>query len=149
MDPKRNDPSRSFNFPSSFPKLWENIEDKMNQWMGKKSDSSTTETGISISEDNQYVYVEAQLPGIRPEELDISLHQNQLWIKAEKKEVEDNKDKKFYRRARSSFNYQVELPALVEDNTEQTDYQNGILKMTFKKAPQSQKRKISINKPSI
>ncbi|WP_068471193.1 Hsp20/alpha crystallin family protein [Candidatus Protochlamydia phocaeensis] len=140
MDRGRNLVPRSFfRFPSSFPSLWEEMEDKMNQWIGWGN-----ETGVSVSEDDQNIYVEAQLPGLKSEDIDISFHQNTLWIKGEKKEEEEDKDKKFYRRARNSFFYQVELPAQIEENTEQANYQDGILKITFKKTQQSQMRKIPI-----
>jgi HSP20 family protein len=132
-------PRSFFRFPSSFPSIWGEMEDKMNQWMGWNSD-----TGVTVSEDNDKVYVEAHLPGMKPEELDISVHQNTLWIKAEKKEEEEDKEKKFYRRARNSFFYQVELPSQVEDNTEKANYKDGVLTLTFTKTQQSQRRKIAI-----
>lgn len=132
-------PRSFFRFPSSFPSLWEDVEDKMGQWLGW-----TNETGITVSEDNQNVYVEAHLPGLRQEDLDISIHQNTLWVKGERQEEQDEKDKKFYRRAKNSFFYQVELPSRVEENTEQANYENGVLKITFKKTQQGQMRKISV-----
>ncbi|MBA2367685.1 MAG: Hsp20/alpha crystallin family protein [Candidatus Protochlamydia sp.] len=141
MDDRGKDiiPRSFFRLPSSIPSLWGDMEDKMSQWMGL-----TPDTGVTVSEDNDHVYVEAHLPGMKTDELDISVHQNTLWIKAEKKEEEEDKEKKFYRRAKNSFFYQVELPSSVEDNTEQANYKDGVLKVTFKKNQQSQKRKISV-----
>lgn len=137
-------PRSFFRFPSSLPSLWSDMEDRMSQWMGRSE-----ETGVTVSEDNQNVYIEAQLPGLKSSELDISLHQNTLWIKGEKEEKEEDKTKKFYRRANNSFFYQVDLPSQVEENSEQAEFQDGILFITFKKTQQSQVRKISVeNKPS-
>lgn len=139
------EPSRSFiprsfqRFSSSLPNLWGEMEDRMSQWMGGGS-----ETGVTVSEDDQHVYIEAQLPGLKPEDLDISVNQNTVWIKGERKEEEKDKDKKFYRRARNSFFYQVELPAQVEENTEEAEFQDGVLTVSFKKTQQSQVRKISV-----
>lgn len=132
-------PRSFFRFPSFLPNLWEDMEDRMTRWMGDESS-----TGVTVSEDDKNVYVEAHLPGLRSDDLDISIHQNTLWIKGEKKEEEEDKDKKFYRRARNAFFYQVELPSQVEDNTEQAQYQDGVLKLTFRKTQQSQVRKISL-----
>jgi HSP20 family protein len=122
-----------------FPSLWEEMEDRLGQWVGEGN------TGVTVSEDDKNVYVEAQLPGLKSDDIDISLNQNTLWIKGEKQEEEENKDKKYYRRARNSFFYQVALPSQVEENTEQAQFQDGILKVSFKKARQSQVRKISIS----
>lgn len=123
----------------SFPSLWEDMEDRMSQFMNWGSD-----TGVSVSEDNENVYVEAHLPGLTSDDLDIAFHQNTLWIKGSKKEEEEDKDKKFYRRAKNSFFYQVDLPTQVEENTEEAQYQDGVLRITFKKTRQGQMRKISV-----
>lgn len=131
-------PRSFFRFPS-FPNLWEEMEDRLGQWMGKEGN-----TGVTVSEDDKNVYVDAHLPGIKAKEIDISLNQNTLWIKGEKKEEEQNKDKKFYRRAQSSFFYQVDLPCQVEENSEQAQFEDGVLRVSFKKAQQSQVRKIAI-----
>jgi HSP20 family protein len=125
-------------FSRFFPSLWEEMEDRLGQWMGEGS------TGVTVSEDDKNVYVEAQLPGLKSDEIDVSLNQNTLLIKGEKQEEEEDKEKKYYRRARNSFFYQVALPSQVEEDTEQAQYQDGILQITFKKARQSQVRKISI-----
>lgn len=132
-------PRSFFRFPSFLPSLWEEMEDRVGQWMGGEGN-----TGVTVSEDDQHIYVEAQLPGLKSTDIDISLNQNTLWIKGEKQEEEEDKDKKYYRRARNSFFYQVELPTQVEESSEQAQFQDGILKVTFKKARQSQVRKISI-----
>lgn len=133
-------PRSFFRIPSFLPSLWEEMEDRLGRWgMGENN-------GISISEDDQHVYVEAHLPGLKTNDIDISLNQNTLWIKGEKKEEteEKDKDKKYYRKARSSFIYQVELPNQVEETSELAQFEDGILKITFNKAKQSQARKITI-----
>lgn len=140
-DPQRTLVPRSFfRVPSFIPSLWEEMEDRLGQWMGGEGN-----TGVSVSEDDKNVYVEAHLPGLKSNEVDVSLNQNTLWIKGEKKEEEESKEKKYYRRARSTFFYQVELPSAIEESSENAEFQDGILKITFKKTQQSQVRKISIN----
>lgn len=146
MDPNRERnivPRSFFRLPESFPSFsfpsfptWEEMTNQLSEFGGN--------TGVSVSEDDKNVYVEAQLPGLKPDDVDISINRNTLWIKGEKKEEEENKDKKFYRRARNSFFYQVDLPSQIEENSEQAQFQDGILKVAFKKAQQSQVRKISI-----
>lgn len=143
MDPEKNPeknivPRTFFRMPK-FPSLWEEMEDRMGQWMGLKNDS-----GVSVSEDDNNIYVEAQVPGLKPEDIDVSVQQNTLLIKAERQEEEVDKDRKYYRQARKSFYYQVELPGTVEEHTEQANYEHGVLKISFKKSNVSPKRKISV-----
>jgi HSP20 family protein len=133
-------PRSFFRFPSFLPSLWEEMEDRVGQWMGGEGN-----TGVTVSEDDQNVYVEAQLPGLKSNEIDISLNQNTLWIKGEKQEEEEDKEKRYYRRARNAFFYQVELPTQIEEASEHAQFQDGVLKVAFKKARQSQVRKISIS----
>lgn len=136
-------PRSLFRFSSFFPSLWEEMEDRLGQWVGGESN-----TGVTVSEDDKHVYVEAHLPGLKASDIDISLNQNTLWIKGEKEEEEEEKDKKYYRRARNSFFYQVDLPSQVEEASEQAQFQDGVLKVTFTKARQSQVRKISVKNGS-
>jgi HSP20 family protein len=139
-DPEKKNlvPSSFFRFPNFLPNLWGEIEGRMNQWTGAGN------SGVTVSEDDKRVYIEAQLPGLKSNEIDISLDQNTLRIKGEKKEGEEDKEKRFYRRAQSSFFYQVELPSQVEENSEQAQFEDGVLRITFKKTQQSQVRKIPI-----
>lgn len=130
-------------FPSLFtsnwlPNIWnwDEMEENMNQWFGKN-------TGVSVSEDNQNVYVEANVPGLKPEEIEVTLDHNTLRIRGEKKE-EEEKGKTYYRRAQQSFFYQVDLPSQVQENTEQAEYQEGILKISFKKAKKDAVKKINV-----
>ncbi len=140
MDRGRNLTLSSFFRPSSlFPNLWEEVGDRLSQRSG-----SENSTGVTVSEDDQNIYIEAQLPGLTSNEIDVSLNQNTLWIRGEKLEEEEDRNRKYYRRASNTFFYQVDLPSQVEENSEQAQFQNGVLKINFKKIHQNQVRKIAI-----
>jgi HSP20 family protein len=102
-------------------------------------------SGLSISEDEKYVYIEAYVPGIKSEEIELSLNQGILWIKAIKKEeIKDNK-KKFYRKATSSFSYSIPLPSAVDETkTPEAICKNGIVKIKFNKQKIQPSKKISV-----
>jgi HSP20 family protein len=102
-------------------------------------------TGLELSEDNQNVYVKASLPGLNENEIDVTVSHNTLQIKGEKTEEVTKSNKRYYRKAQSSFWYQVSLPSQVEENPEPTThYENGVLELTFKKSKPSQAKKIKI-----
>lgn len=140
-NPDRNLTPRSlFRFPSSLSDFFSDMQDRMAaSWYGG-------ETGVSVSEDDQNVYVEANLPGMTSDDMDISIHQNTLRIKGEKKEVVEDKNKRFYRRAQNSFFYQIDLPAQVEEDSEHVSLKNGVLSISFRKTKQGQMKKINIPK---
>lgn len=91
---------------------------------------------IDISEKNDKILVEAEIPGVKKEDLKITLQDNILTIKGEKKKEEESKDNNYYRCERSygSFSRSFTLPA--EVNTEKVDakFNDGMLKIELKKA---------------
>ena len=135
-------PQSFFRVPKSLWNFFDDLQEKMmSPWGGEIGN-----TGISVSEDDEHVYVEANLPGMTEDDLDISLHQNILRIKGEKKEEVEEQNKRYYRRAQNNFFYQVDLPAQVEEDTEEGSLENGILRLSFKKTKQAQMKKINIKK---
>lgn len=121
----------------SFPSIFENGDEILEHF----EESS----GLSVSEDEANIYVEACVPGITPQEIEMSYEKGILWIKAMKKEETEDKKKKFYRKATSSFSYRVALPSNVDDTKEpEATCKDGILKVTFAKKKSSQAKKIPI-----
>lgn len=132
---------------SSYLPSWEDMGEGVNQL----SQWANVESDINVYEDDQNVYIEANLPGLQQQDIDISLYQNTLRIKGEKKEdqEEQDKNKRYYRRSRQrSFFYQINLPTQVEEDTETAEYEDGVLKIKFRKSRQSNVKKIAISKGS-
>lgn len=127
-----------FKTSNLFPMFWDDM-------LSELSDLGNEQTGLTLSEDKKNVYVEAALPGLQLKDIDVTLEKGILWIKGEKKEEEEDKEKKFYRKATSSFSYRLALPNQIDESKEpKANYQDGVLKMTFAKALQSQARKITV-----
>lgn len=102
---------------------------------------------LSISEDKTHVYIEAAVPGMKMDDIELTYHKGVLEIHAEKKEESKDKEKKFYRKAMQEFSYRVYIPGQVDESKEpQATYQDGIMKITFDKMPQEAPKKIKIKK---
>jgi HSP20 family protein len=129
-------PDRFFRFPSfSLPSGFEEDED----W----SMVPGSPGGLSISEDDKNVYIEAAVPGVEAGDVDVTFDKGMLWVKAEAKEEE--KDKKYYRKATRSFSYRIAVPGDIDPNSEpEATYANGVMKVTFVKSPASQPKKIQV-----
>lgn len=105
--------------------------------------SSVTPSGISISEDEKNIYVEVALPGIDPKNVEMTFDKGVLWVKGESKDEETNK--KYYRKATSSFSYRIAVPGELDMNVEpKAESKHGMMTVTFQKSPQSQPKKITI-----
>lgn len=131
-------PNTLWNYsPFRLPSISEDEEDWMNIPSGPSS--------ISISEDEQKVYVSAALPGVDEADIDMTFDKGYLWIKGEAKEEETDKKRKVYRRASSSFSYRVAVPGDVDLNKEpEANYKNGVMTVSFSKSPTSQPKKITV-----
>lgn len=106
---------------------------------------STEQNGIELSEDEKFVYVHAPMPGINPNNIDVTVENGRVQIKGEKQEEEKDKNRRYYKRAQRSFWYQVSLPAQVDDAQAKCDFNNGILELTFPKAKTAIGKKIKVN----
>ena len=127
-------PGSLWRFPR-LPSIWEDDED----W----GLMTNTPTGLTISEDEKNVYVEAAVPGVDPKDIEVTFSKGVVWIKGESKEEE--KKKKYYRKAMSSFSYRVAVPGDVDPKAEpQAECKNGKMTVTFAKAPQAQPKKIAV-----
>ncbi|MCL4354655.1 Hsp20/alpha crystallin family protein [Patescibacteria group bacterium] len=105
----------------------------------------TIPSGLSVYEDEKNVYVEAAMPGLSPDDIDITFEKGVLWIKGEAKEEEAGKKRKYYRRASRSFSYRVAVPTEVDQNVEpEASYDNGILTVQLAKSERVKPRKIQV-----
>lgn len=98
--------------------------------------------GLSVSEDEQNIYIEAAVPGVDAKDVDVTFNKGVVTIRAEKKEEE--KSKKFRRKATSSFYYQVAPGDVDMEKEPKAVYQNGVMKVTFPKPQESKPKKIAV-----
>lgn len=89
-------------------------------------------SGVTVSEDDNYVYVEAQVPGVPFKDIQVEFEDGYLTIHGEVKEEEKNK--KYYRKAQNIFSYSLRVPGNIDHKNDiQAICKDGILKVTFKK----------------
>ena len=100
--------------------------------------------GVSLYEDENAIYLEAPVPGIKPEDVKIFYDKGGLSIEAESKE--EKKEVKYHYKAASNFSYWVPLPAgkVDENASPEAVCKDGILKVTFTKSRASKPLKISV-----
>lgn len=105
--------------------------------------TSGLSSGLSVSEDDKHVYVEASVPGVDPDKIEVSYDKGVLWIRGQQEEK--NRDRKFYRKASASFSYRMAIPGNVDESKDpEATYKNGIMTVTFNKVPGPQPKKIAV-----
>ena len=102
-------------------------------------------SGLSVYEDNSYVYVEAHVPGMESENIHVNLEEGALWIQAEKKE--EKKQVKMHTQASTSFSYRINLPSQIDESKKiDAQLENGVLKVTFEKSQKGKTQRIEVKK---
>ena len=99
-----------------------------------------------IENDNEFV-VKAELPGITQDDIKVSLSNDVLTIKGEKKQEKEEKGKNFHRIERSygSFHRSFSLPSKVQADKVKAVYKNGVLEITLPKAEEVKPKEITID----
>jgi HSP20 family protein len=112
-------------------------------------DSALFDARIDVSETDRELRVRAELPGVREEDVDVTLDDDTLTIRGEKKfEQEGGGDREKYHvveRSYGTFQRSLRLPFAVNPDEVRADFRNGILTVTAPKTAQQQRtRRIQI-----
>lgn len=101
---------------------------------------------IDVSETDEAVVVRADVPGLDPQDIEVSLSGNILTIKGEKKKEKEEKKENFYRVERfyGSFVRSIELPTEVEGDKVEATYKNGVLKIVLPKKAEAKGKTIKV-----
>jgi HSP20 family protein len=100
---------------------------------------------LNLYGDDRNLYVEALVPGVEPDKLEVTVQDNVLIVAGERPAVDD-KDRAWHRRECESgrFKRTLELPVDVDADKVQAAYRNGVLTITLPKAAALQPKKIAV-----
>ena len=101
---------------------------------------------VDVAESDEEVVVRAEMPGIDPKDLDVSVSGRQLVLSGEKKESTENEGKDFYHSESryGSFRRLVQLPEGVDTKNVDAQYANGVLTLRLKKTPAAVPKRIEV-----
>ncbi len=101
---------------------------------------------LDVTENDEAYTVRASVPGINPDDLDISFSDNTLTIKGELKEEKVDENERWHLRERrfGEFMRSITLPNAVNADKIEAHYENGVLTLTLPKAEEVKPRKISV-----
>jgi HSP20 family protein len=101
---------------------------------------------VNVTEDKDNYYVRAELPGIRAEELDISVTADTISLSGERKIPAEDENAQYHRREREAgkFSRIVTLPAQVDAGKTEARCADGILKVVLPKAEEAKPKQIAV-----
>jgi len=102
---------------------------------------------LDLYEDKNNVYVKAEVPGMKKEEINVSLHDNVLTISGERKFEQKTEETENYRSERffGRFTRSVTLPIAVESDKVKASYKDGILNIALPKSEKAKPKQIEVN----
>jgi HSP20 family protein len=92
------------------------------------------------------IVVKMGLPGVKPEDIQVSVTNGVLTIRGEVKEEKEEKEKTYHLRERryGSFSRSVSLPNDVSADKADADFENGVLTLTLPKAEEAKAKTITV-----
>jgi len=123
------------------------------------SEIASLAPSIDVTETDKQIEITAELPGLERKDVEISLEDNILVVRGEKKVEQEQKDEKnkdakkdkSYRLSERSYGVfyrAIELPAGVDASSIQATMSKGVLKVVIPKPPHAQTKKIEIKEAS-
>lgn len=102
---------------------------------------------LDVSEDKDNIYVRVELPGMKRQDIDLSLHNGSLSISGERKSEGKHEDAEVYRSERffGRFQRTVTLPTPVATDKVKAQYKDGILTVTLPKTEEAKPKHIDVH----
>jgi HSP20 family protein len=129
------------------------LQDEMNRVFDRAFGQTTREQGmrgwapaLDIAERKDAYLVAVELPGVNPDDIDVTLENNLLTIQGERRQAQDSSEQRYHRieRAYGGFRRSVSLPSSVEADAIQASYDNGVLHLLVPKAEEAKPRRIAV-----
>jgi HSP20 family protein len=130
---------------SEMDRLWNRFLD---EWPLPTAFTKGWTPSADISETKDKLIVKAELPGLEPEDIKLSLSGNMLTIEGEKKKEKEEKDEQHYSLERYCGKFQrcFRLPVEVEENKVEAKFDKGVLTINMPKTVKTPKKEIKVSK---
>jgi HSP20 family protein len=143
---RRNNPfGELLSLRQAMDRLFEDSWVRPGSWFGAGAGDQGMAIDVRTTPDS--LVVEAALPGVKPEDVDISVLGDTLTISGHtSEETSSEEDGYTYREIRrGSFSRTLTLPRGVKSDAAQAKFDNGLLMLSFPKAEEAKPRQIRIN----
>lgn len=126
-------------------RLFENLVESVSPWAGMLRAEGGAFPALNVWEDDESLYAEAELPGLRMEDLEVSVRGNELTIKGERNNSRDQEGT-YHRRERGAgaFGRVVRLPVEINAERVEASLQAGVLTVKMPKAEAAKPRRIEV-----
>jgi HSP20 family protein len=132
-----------------FASFRDDMNDLIGRFAGEFDGGALAEVAIpsmDVAETDTQIEIKMDVPGMKPEEVNVEVQGNTLVVTGEHKEEKEEKGKTFHRIERKSGSIQrsITLPCEVQEAQIVAECKNGVLTVTLPKAEQAKTRKIPV-----
>ncbi len=102
---------------------------------------------VEVFEKEDKYVVRADLPGVKEEDIGVSIEGDTLTIKGEKKSESEIKEESYYccERSYGSFYRSIALPSMVDAKKIEASYEDGVLEVSLPKAAEVKPKKVTVS----
>jgi len=110
------------------------------------NDGGVNSPALNAYEEGNFLVVEAQVPGMKPEDIDVSIEQGVLTIQGKTQAEQEHEERNYlsHEYQLGSFSRSVRLPETVDADGVTATYEQGVLRLTLPKAAQTKIQHIRI-----
>ncbi len=146
---KKNVPVRREDWLSPFVSLQKEINKMFDDFFSGvlpskwgRDEEETFMPSVDVKEKDKEIVVTAELPGMDADDIDISVSDDILTLRGEKKEEKEEKEGDYYYHELSygSFHRDIQLPAEVDTDKVDAEFKKGVLKIRLPKKPEAQRK---------
>jgi len=115
-------------------------------WQYRDSVSASWVPPVDIFEEKDAIRIVAEVPGVRPQDVKISLEGNVLTVHGQKQQQAEERTERVHRYERTygEFERTFSLPSSVDANKISASYEHGLLTIMLPKAEQARPREIQV-----
>ncbi|MHB1157545.1 MAG: Hsp20/alpha crystallin family protein [Phycisphaerales bacterium] len=141
-------PTRRTNAPASiwadpFDLLHRDFDRLLNRYIGDDTGLATASYPMDVWEDDDHLYVAAELPGFTRDQVNVTLENGMLSVVAERK-PEEHKSAHLTERRYARVQRSISLPIAVDENKVDAKLDNGVLTLKLNKREEVKPRRIEV-----
>ena len=120
------------------------LDDVMGSALGTATSRRTFEPSIDVRSNNEAIVFECDVPGVKQEDLDVTLDKRVLTIKGVRKFENKDREQVMLGRTYGAFSRAFTLPETVDESKLEAKLDAGVLTIRIPKMPKASPRKIQI-----
>lgn len=136
----------------------QSFRDEMNRtlsrWFSREEGDEPTPRrwmpALDVTETKDAYQIDVEVPGLRPEDINVTVDQGMLTVQGERRSEEEKSDRAYHRVERhyGAFRRSISLPRDVDASKVKANYDNGVLRLMVPKTAGSQAKRIEVKKGS-